>query len=255
MGMYEINQVSGNLPSKTDFVVVTGGEPFSVRRTLIPMLHRLNKINNNGKFSEPFTTSLQTSGYWCTSEKHVRDTLEEIFKLGVHSIIFTGYTKHHRKKGVDRDKIGSWKDSHLEQALDSLGDEIRMKIETGPVYDEKVLPFGRAKKLDKGELRTSSMCSMSFYLGEEREISIDPDANVYLCCWEATPTIGSAAEYPIDHLIGKAENDDIMGTLMREGLKEAAKKLGVFRPEEENIYDKNPCSICEKVFSEADYSF
>ncbi len=250
-----IEKVIDNISPKTTDLLFTGGEPLSVKSSLKHALSYLKErkasVLPKGK------VYVETNGFWVRDQESAYRTLKELYDLGVNTVALASLDKFHREQGLDIDKLEFKSDSPLYQAMEQLANEMGM-VRRYPIAAERkgathgVIPFGRAKQLPLSEHKDRTHCGVSWdFRDENREVTIAPDGRVYLCCWKIAPSIGSAINTPIEELVKNAKENPIMRALMDEGLKEAAKKMGVFKHEESYMYDNNPCVKCEEIFKKS----
>ncbi|MCX6817869.1 MAG: radical SAM protein [Candidatus Aenigmarchaeota archaeon] len=252
----EMESVIENLSPATTIIMLTGGEPFYRKGSLMHALEHLAELRKDGFFHTDPKIHIQTSGYWIKNEKQAYDEVKNLANIGVNKIMVTSDDIYHRERGIEYGNLLGNNKPISDIAVRLYDEGWRGFDVYGVPVDNKKHPFGRAKSLSRKAIRKSSSCMPHGMFADEsgdKYVTIDPYGRVHLCLWEIPPSIGSALETPVDDLIASALNDPVMVTLVTEGLGETAKKLGVFDKKLTEKYEENPCSMCESTFSNANF--
>lgn len=247
----DIEKVIDNLPRNLTSITLTGGEPFTARKSL---MHALSYIHENReRILGKRTLNVQTNGFLVTNPEQTYQTLKELEELGLDELVFTSFNRYHSEQGLDIGKLNLRdKSSILSKARELLYSRVsnKMKINVGHSKNTAI-PIGRAKQLPENEKRAHSECDIpsQYFADNPKMITIDNEGKLYACKWQVTPAIGSAIESPVEKLVEQAYSNPLMKALFTGGLRGAAKYLGVYNPAEESRYAGNPCAKCEEVFS------
>jgi len=156
----DIEKVIDHLPKGTIKIIISGGEPFVVKETLMHTLSYLDEKTTIGRIY------VQTNGSWVTDENVAHQTLKELYELNVHALSWTGRYKFHEEQGLDIRKVSTL----LEKAVVRLAKEKNTfpkdAIGVTKIDDSKgVMPLGRAKNLPQEELREKFHCSVPYDFG------------------------------------------------------------------------------------------
>ena len=247
MSNKNIEKVVDNLPKNIKNLQITGGEVFSVKPTLY---HTLSYLQS--KKLPKTKVIVQTNGFWVTDEDSTYKILKKLCDLGVKKISFTSDDKYHIRQGIDTEKLTYYGETPIKLALKKLKKEKRkvfsLPIKTSLRGAKEIYAFGRGKSFPKEKLCKTSWCLAEDFLKKGMEkVTIDPAGKVYPCCWEVTPSLGSAINTPLEELFEKARENRVFSFLSKRGLQ---KVIEDFKIHPNLDYLDNPCVACEEVFSE-----
>ncbi|MDD5192482.1 MAG: radical SAM protein [Candidatus Nanoarchaeia archaeon] len=249
-----IKKVVDNIPAGVKDFELTGGEPFVVK----PLLYEALSYIQSKKFPK-ISVIVQTNGFWIKDEDSNYKILKELCDLGVNYIDFTSNDEFHKEQGIDINKLHmnvNILPSPLGKALDRLNDEfpgLENRYSKIGLHlrgaGKRVQPLGRAKSLPIEMIHPFYPClaNINFY-GQHKDVTIDPQGNVYLCCWQGPRSIGSVIETPLEQLVEDAENDPITKAIIDGGPQKLAKQIGMVSC----ISGINDCITCQKIFAELD---
>jgi len=196
---------------------------------------------------------VHTNGALLNSLDRAYKFLREMHEYGVTQISLDSYDSFHEEQAERRGISTLERDWDFDGALKKLSQELSVKKPFKKIEKRgcnKPLPFGRAKKLPKNQLRSRSTCyALSDYFKSGRKInpSIDYDGQVYFCCF-MTMALGSATETPVDELLEKFEEGPVGSVLLKEGFAGLAKKFNPdASPSKKRRFVENPCVTCEEL--------
>lgn len=268
MSMENIVKVLEHIPKDTETLSISGGEPFMERERMMQMLGYINE--NKKKILPKGEIALLTNGFWIRNTGTAYRILKEVYEQGIRNLDVTSNDKFHREQGINTkrhagdiyiplyklmQKLSAEKGKRcnligggMSISTDSHGKEFRAVV---PIGANVAYPFGRGRNIKNHERRGFSQCNIRTYHGymlTHDELAVAPDGKAYPCCWRVTPSIGSAIESPLEELVGNMAKSELFSALLEEGPAGAARALGVYREEDKEIYERNPCVKCEEIF-------
>lgn len=253
MSAENLEKVIINVPEDTRRIIINGGEPLVEKELLMHALDYIGKKNE--KRRQKIYITVMTNGFWIKDADNTYKVLRELYEKGARTLEIASDDKYHIEQGINPGLFS------LADTESPLGKAVEMlKKETGNPHPVDInarhqnkhnifaVPFGRAKQLPAKEINDKSICIAPYKFPED--ITINPDGNVYPCCWAATPSIGSALEDNLGKIAQRAIKDKVFRALITEGPVGVAKLTGYYRKSDEPLYRQKQCMMCMEVFEE-----
>lgn len=206
-------------------------------------LHKsLGIQTTNGQRKNIIETYIQTNGFWgAKNDSEIKGILEKLKGFGVDELDITSKDLYHLQEGFKHDYIYNIEEVNFYHKILS-----KIKIRGIPLK-ENIFPKGRGKNnFDKENFKKNwTYCEGSL---RKKTISIVPNGNVYMCCYEMYQIPGNIIEEPLDEMIYRAKEDPILKILNDEGISGVAKLQGMKQSEIDAISKKHGnCGLCAKL--------
>jgi hypothetical protein len=244
MSVESFRRLVAHLPKKRRTkITLTGGEVFTQKSILYGYLDAIKEENvlRRSRRQSPIEPLVQTNGFWMTSERRTRRTLQELTERDVKRLDIPSKDKYHEKEGADL--------RHLARMVayarfNSLIGEISFR------GTNVALPVGRARK--RAWTRRwviplyEDKCRSALH---DHDLDVDFDGQVHACCFLRMPIGGSIIEEPLLDIIRRARKDPWQQTLHKKGIRGVASTNGRRKATiERDIRRYGPCGMCAKRY-------
>jgi hypothetical protein len=243
MPLADIRKIVNHLPGYLTHLSINGGEPFSVKQTLISTLEYIR--DSRSKLFPNVSVGVVTNGFWIKNQPSDVESLRELYDLGVQRVSFAGDDDFHKEQGLNHERIMIGALAARTTLEEQLGGKETFKFMYYGSEPGTIAPFGRGRLLPPLFLRKQMACNLSHSL----TITIGINGEAFLCCWKKSPSIGSVIATPLNDLLDRALESPAIAGLIRGGPKGAALALGVYDQAREEEYATKACLICEGLFS------
>lgn len=248
MPLEDIKKIVDNFPKELLSLTLSGGEVFTVKKTLYSALDYIKEKH----FPKLRSVSIQSNCFWATSKKRINKTLEELIEHGVTQFEFTSNTHFHKRAGLN---IKYW-----DYLNDKILDKKLYRFRTYFNGLARAFPLGRAENLKKVDLlgcnpeHSKADCNFTPLGGQ---IKINYKGNIYPCCWMIPGTeMGDARTENLSNIFSrKAHESPVFKRLISSGIEGdgvigVAKESGLSKKEIKKHLQYSSCNLCRHLFTE-----
>ena len=248
----QLEAVLRHLPKNTARITLSGGEATTQMEAL---RFALGFIQEQRETLYPQAkVVLETNGTWVRNQESAYQILHELSELGLAELQISSIDDFHRAAGVNTKLLGLNGLSPLSLALFQLVETAHQHLFVVLSGGSHCVPLGRGRDLP-ANFHRHAYCSLERNLRDfpaYGNVTIGPDGGVFPCCWQVTPEMGSAFEYPVAEILRRSLATPLFRTLVNFGPSAVAANLNLTRdnPRTPSEYD-NYCHICFLMFDQA----